>query len=71
MLVPLLLLCWPLLLLCWLPCHRCYFKLKDIRRLGVCGERLTSARQRLEKAHGAHQERLRQLHGNFSPELTT
>lgn len=49
----------------------CYFMLKDIRRLGVCGERLTSARQRLEKAHGAHQERLRQLHGNFSPELTT
>jgi hypothetical protein len=52
------------------PC-RCYYKLKDISRLGVCGERLTSARRMLEKAHGPHQERLRQLHGNFSPELTT
>jgi len=37
----------------------------------VCGERLASARRMLEKAHGPHQERLRQLHGNFSPELTT
>ena len=37
----------------------------------MCGERLASARRMLEKAHGVRQERVRQLHGNFSPELTT
>eukprot|EP00878_Enallax_costatus_P017080 GHUV01017933.1.p1 GENE.GHUV01017933.1~~GHUV01017933.1.p1 ORF type:complete len:343 (+),score=113.63 GHUV01017933.1:474-1502(+) len=46
----------------------CCYKLRDISRLGVCSERLSSARRMLERAHGAHQERLRLLHGNFSPE---
>eukprot|EP00775_Hariotina_reticulata_P012251 gene12251-12388_t len=48
----------------------CY-KLRDVRRLGVCSERLSSARRMLERAHGLHQERLRLLHGNFSPEHAT
>uniref|UniRef100_A0A383VM59 UBA domain-containing protein n=1 Tax=Tetradesmus obliquus TaxID=3088 RepID=A0A383VM59_TETOB len=46
----------------------CCYKLRDVSRLGVCSERLAQARRMLAKAHGPHQERLRLLHGGFSPE---
>jgi hypothetical protein len=48
--------------------RRCCYKLRDVSRLGVCSERLGSARRMLARAHGPHQERLRLLHGGFSPE---
>lgn len=48
--------------------HRCCYKLRDVGRLGVSTERLAAARRMLARAHGADQERLRRLHGGFSPE---
>lgn len=50
---------------------RCAHKLQDARRLAVCRDRLSRAREALTKAYGANLERARRLHGAFRPELTT
>ena len=50
---------------------RCYFQMRDAGSLGAAQERLATARACLQRAHGANLERLKVLHGNFSPELAT
>lgn len=50
---------------------RCYFRLGDAALLGAARGRLAAARAALARAHGPRLERLRTLHGNFQPELST
>lgn len=52
-------------------CVRCCYLLQDTSRLGVSAERLARARAMLARAHGPNLERLRVLHGGFSPEAAT
>ncbi len=49
----------------------CAWKLKDSRRLAVCRDRLSKAREALLRAWGPGLERARKLHGGFRPELAT
>ncbi|GBF88993.1 hypothetical protein Rsub_01492 [Raphidocelis subcapitata] len=49
----------------------CSYLLRDIGRLGVSAARLSKAREALARAHGPNLERVRVLHGGFSPEVAT
>lgn len=50
---------------------RCYFQLRDAASLGAATERLAKARACLQRSHGPNLERIKVLHGDFSPELAT
>ena len=50
---------------------RCYFQLRDAASLGAATERLNKARVCLQHSHGPNLERIKVLHGDFSPELAT
>ncbi len=50
---------------------RCAYKLQDSRRLAVCRDRLSKAREAMHRAYGPNLERARKLHGAFQPELAT
>lgn len=50
---------------------RCYFQLRDAASLGAATERLGKARSWLQRSHGPNLERMKVLHGDFTPELTT
>ena len=50
---------------------RCYFQLRDAASLGAATERLGKARAWLQRSHGPNLERMKVLHGDFSPELST
>ena len=43
--------------------------LRDASKLSEAGERLRQARASLHRSYGADMERMRVLHGNYSPEL--
>ncbi|EIE20769.1 hypothetical protein COCSUDRAFT_48401 [Coccomyxa subellipsoidea C-169] len=49
----------------------CYFQLRDAASLGAATERLGKARSWLQRSHGPNLERMKVLHGDFTPELTT
>ncbi|GAX81495.1 hypothetical protein CEUSTIGMA_g8924.t1 [Chlamydomonas eustigma] len=49
----------------------CAYKLQDSRRLAVCRDRLTRARQAFTQAYGPNLERARKLNGAFQPEQAT
>lgn len=50
-------------------CRRCYFMLQDTSKLAEAEQRLKQARESLHRSYGPNLERMRVLHGNFTPEL--
>lgn len=48
---------------------RCYFMLQDTSKLAEAQARLRRAREQLHRSYGPNLERMRVLHGNFTPEL--